>query len=672
MSTKRKKLTDREVLARVDELLESGVGFVDGTLKNERRLVTEYYDAEAPARTRRGQSSYISSDVFDSVEAAHAQLLEPFTTSQNLVQFSPQNADDVENARIATDYCAYVIHRQNPGYEIFSDVVKDGLMNRIGVAKVWWERNEVKEEVELPEAVPYAGLVAQAEAAGIEIDEENLEEDDLGNVTGTVTVKRDEGQVRIEVVPPEEFIASPRARCLRTADFLAHRKKIARADLERQGYDPKKLDEIAEDDWEDTDEEDQRFASIDGGGMDVETPSEIRRKIWLYEVYARIDIDGKGERLWKVCKAGGVILHKEVVARYPFVAFVPLRRPHSLWGSNFAHRVLPVQTAKTALTRAILDHTAITTTPRWIVANGALKSPHELMDNRLGGIVNAKDVQSVMPLPQNPLNPFVFQTLQLLDYDNEDTTGVSRLSQGLNKDALSKQNSNALVETLQNAGAIRQKIVARNFANGFLIPLYLLVYQLVLENESRPKIVELAGGWQEVDPSKWESRVDMVADLHLGYGEQDKEVRKWLEINTILASDPTMTNFYGPMQRAQVYKKVMELRGVKDVQNYLVLPNPQQPPPPSAADQAAAKKVELEERKQRLAEEQFKLDAEERRLRLELDRMKLEQAKYEFEREQKLNEVKEQNDQMIAERELRVVERQAESDKLAAIASPNS
>ena len=41
-----------------------------------------------------------------------------------------------------------------------------------------------------------------------------------------------------------------------------------------------------------------------------------------------------------------------------------------------------------------------------------------------------------------------FPDLEALDQDAEDLTGVSRLSQGLNKDAISKQNSAAMVEQL--------------------------------------------------------------------------------------------------------------------------------------------------------------------------------------------------------------------------------
>jgi hypothetical protein len=38
-------------------------------------------------------------------------------------------------------------------------------------------------------------------------------------------------------------------------------------------------------------------------------------------------------------------------------------------------------------------------------------NPRELLDNRLGGVVNVRRPDSVQPMEQNPLNPYVFNVL---------------------------------------------------------------------------------------------------------------------------------------------------------------------------------------------------------------------------------------------------------------------
>ena len=62
--------------------------------------------------------------------------------------------------------------------------------------------------------------------------------------------------------------------------------------------------------------------------------------------------------------------------------------------------------------------------------------------------------------------------LNLSDEEKEYTTGVSRLSQGLSKDAVSKQNSAAMVEQLATLSMQILNIFAINLANQFVRPLF--------------------------------------------------------------------------------------------------------------------------------------------------------------------------------------------------------
>jgi len=141
---------------------------------------------------------------------------------------------------------------------------------------------------------------------------------------------------------------------------------------------------------------------------------------------------------------------------------------------------------------------------------------------------------AIAPLDQAPLNPFIFQTRQILGDDKEQITGVSALSQGLNKDAISKQNSADMVQQMVSVSQTRQKIIARNFAEGFLTNLFLAVYQLVIENVEGQKVAEIAGNWVQVDPENWRERKEVTVEFALGYGEQDKEAQKWVGVDQYL------------------------------------------------------------------------------------------------------------------------------------------
>ena len=147
-----------------------------------------------------------------------------------------------------------------------------------------------------------------------------------------------------------------------------------------------------------------------------------------------------------------------------------------------------------------------------MVVKGGLTNPRELIDNRVGGLVNVTRPDAISTMQQAPLKSFVFQTIQMLDEDKEDNTGVSHLSQGLNKDAISKQNSAAMVEQLATMSMQRQKIIARNFASQFVKTLAHEVYRLVVENETQEKIIEISGAYVRVNPTS-EREGDVMVEL---------------------------------------------------------------------------------------------------------------------------------------------------------------
>jgi len=248
--------------------------------------------------------------------------------------------------------------------------------------------------------------------------------------------------------------------------------------------------------------------------------------------------------------------------------------------------LIPTQNARTYLTRSIINHTLITNNPRLQVVRGTVENPRELMENRIGGIVNVKRADGIAPIPQSGLNPFVFQTIELLDSDKEEITGISRLSQGLNKDAISKQNSQGMVNDLISVSQIRQKIIARNFAENFLRDLYMMIYQLVIENENRQKVIQVGGSWTPIDFTQWPEDTEMEVSFALGYGDQDRELMKWKSLDSYLSNDPMLKIAYPPAKRYNVVKKAMNAMGIKDVSDYILSPDQVQPPPPDPMQEA--------------------------------------------------------------------------------------
>lgn len=576
----KRKLSDSEIISLLSDGLKQGVRFTDSKLSRERQKVLKYYQGELPAPVHGGNSRYVSTDVYDAVESMKSTLLETFSAHADILQFAPDHDDPAEiaEAQQASAVCKHVIFEQNSGIELFGGVIHDGLMSRNSMTVAYWDNRTEETEEEFEDLTEDALSILLSDDNVETVDDLEIDEE-TGLVSGTIKRKTDKSQVRIDLIPPEEFIVDPNIRSIAEANQFRRRVEKSKSDLIKEGYDKKLVALISKDDdnLRMDAERINRFTAVSDTFSSDNDRQESERKYVINEDYAWLDIDGSGiTKFYKICWSGEVILDQECIERHGYIGFCPLPIPHSFYGSNYGTKAIPIQNAKTVLTRSILDHAVITNNPRYGVVKGALTNPRELLDNRIGGLVNVTRQDGIFPLPQAPLNPFVFQTVQMMDTNKEDATGVSRLSQGLNKDAVSNQNADAMVERLIGASMQRQKTIAREFAQQFLKPLYLEVYRLVMENADKEFIVEVAGKYVPVNPRNWTKLRRVSIDLRLGYGERDKLAGEYLQFGQMLASDPVVSAAYGYPQRRALYTAVMSMKGHKDVESIL----PEQPPEP--------------------------------------------------------------------------------------------
>jgi hypothetical protein len=598
VSSKPNSIDDAALGALIDRKVREAGNLNGSRLEKEREEVLRYYNRELPKPISPGSSSYVSSDVYDAVNSIKAQLVETFATGREIIRFTPQNAKDVEAARIASEYANYILFRKNNGYSIIQDVIDDALKARVGIVKVFWdEKKESREEAFGPiDPISLEAIVGSPDIETLEAEVDT----ETGLAHGKLTRVIDKSEVRIETVAPEHFGVEPWATNLDAFHFCKTMK--TKGQLAEMGFDVSKLKDVAPDADnvdQDTLETQARFSQIDTGYTPNQTEDrDIDRKYWVFECYVPMSDEEDRPKLYRVIRVGSVNLAFDEVDRSPFKIYVPLPIPHSFYGDSFARLVIPYQRARTALTRGILDHTAITTNPRYLVAKGGLANPREMLENRLGGIINVNDANSVAPLPQASLNPFVFQTLSTLQDSREATTGVSSLSQGLDKDALSKQNSGAMVNQLIDLSMTRQKVMARNLAYNFLVPLFIEIYRLVIENDAniQQNEIEIAGNWVQVDPRTWIDRKDAEPDMHLAQNDAQNEAQKFATLLTMAGQDPELNTMLGMKGKYNAASQVLKLNGIKNVNDFLTPPEQIPPPPPPQPDPMAVAQLQLQSR----------------------------------------------------------------------------
>jgi hypothetical protein len=602
-----------------------------------------------------------------------SQLLEVFAGGDQIAVFDPDQDMNAEVCRVATEYASYVIFRENEGYNIFNSVMHDGLTARAGVVKVYWQdKYEYAEET----FEDLSGADAHALASQEDVDEFDATESELGSdmFSGTLMRKRDVSKVCIDPIAPEEFLIEPLATSIFSANYTGHRTPKTRAELIEMGYKKSIVEAIPADDAKELQFSPEVLARTSPThgveGSDEPIQNELEYVVY-YENYVKMQIDaGKGVRLYKVCYAGNTLLDKQEVDKPPFIAYVPLPIPHVFYGNNYAARVIHTQNARTVLFRGVLDHTAITTNPRWAVVNGGLMNPRELLDNRLGGVVNVRRPDSVTPFQQNNLNPYVFNVLGMLTENNEKSTGISALSQGLNKDAISTQNSQGLVDNMMKASGGRQKIMARNFAANFLVPLMIEVIRLAILNEKKEKVIEVAGGELKVNPQSWTERRTCSVSMHLGYGEKDMAVQKLGRAYEMMAKDGGLGNQFGGSQRYEMLHDMAKLSGMNRFSAYLARPDQV---PPQQPDPLKMKELELKERGVAVTERKLTIDEADASRLYALDQTRTEQDAAEM--QLKALDMDRDNDRQdldtasrvhVANEEL-VIQREAMKDKEASV-----
>jgi hypothetical protein len=652
---KTEELTEEELLALLEQNLESADTYTESLIGEQREKAHRYYYGEPLGNEIKGRSQHVSRDVFDAVESTKALMLDTFTADRRVVEFMPQTNQDVEKARQATAWVNYLFYRQNEGYQILHDTVHDGLVAKLGVVKRWWDSRVTYTEERFaglsePE---FVGLASQPDVEITEIEQETLQEAVVDPVNGmlvapAVTIyggklKRriDKSQVRVVNCEPERLYISPRAKSLADADFVSYRHEKEIGELLEDGYDPEKVEKLDEemDPYRDsTTGRDSYDEFSENTRMSDDHPN--RSFVTVYESYIRIYDPAVDARCTaKVIHSKRVLLDMEKVESHPFRGWCPFPIPHKAVGLSLADVLLDIQKSQSSLKRSVIDNAFMTNTTRWLANLSLVRNPRDLIDNKVGAVidVNAMDPTSVVqPLNTPQISPNVFTTMELLEQEKEQRSGSSRMSKGLDSDVVSKQNSSDLITRYMNASNRRTMVMARNFAECFLKPLMYDLYRLSIENDAQPKMVQLEGQFVEIDPRELKDRTEMEVAVALTPDARAAEARTLTMLDqmwTANPQDPTLGGMYQVPQRYALLSRAMDLMGLKGADKFLL--SPQTPEYQQGQRQAAQKaeqdkqmaqqfemkKLEFEDRKVATGEQKVQIDAA--KLQIDEDRLLL-------------------------------------------------
>lgn len=689
------EINEGELLASLENSINAADSYAESEIGQQRDKGHRYYYGQPLGNERTGRSQHVSMDVFDAVESVKAMLMETFSADRDICRFDPQTAEDFVPAKMATALTNYIFYRENKGSKILHDVIHDALVAKTGIVKRYY-KNYYEYDEETFEGLDEAGfsMLASDEAVTItEYAEEaqavQAQDPQTGQVieatqvmySGELVRKIDKSKICIEVIPPEDFLITPRATDEEDADFCSHRTSRTRGELLSEGYDPELVQRLDED--KDLHEDGSLGRdSVDNYRHDDSYESDNDREyVTIYESYMKKYRDDLQKCVvLKVLHSRRVLLDLEIVSEKPFRYFTPFPLPHRFHGMSLADVLFDIQKTQSSLKRGVVDHTFMTNTSRFIANLSLVKNPRDLLDNKVGAIidVNSPNPENVVrPMPMPNLSGTVFQAIENLETEKEARSGMSRMARGMDSTVVSKQNSSDLITQFMNASNRRIMVMARNLAENFLKPLMHDIYRLAIENEKAEKMIQLDGQFVPVNPQFLGDRTEMSVAVALTPEEQAQEAQLLLSLDgqfTMNPNDPTLGGMYTAPQRHAMLSRAFELLNIKNGASFLFDPNsPEYQQQQQAMQQ---QQMQAEEEAKLLAQQQaeFNADITSRQVsvlegQLELDvlkeqqKMVLETQKQEHLEEEKdsrlLMDVEKQNHDMeMDEKELAVEKEQ--------------
>ena len=640
MAKKDKEISNIELRSLLSNQIQNALGYLGGQLSDSRTKSLEYYLGDKLGTEIDGRSQVVSTDVADTIESLLPNLLRVFTASDKVVHCEPMTAEDVPMAAQATAYLNHVFYKENDGFQLLYNFFKDALIEKNGFLKIYWDDSEkvdyetyenlsivekealqdTKDEIETVEEEVFEDesakekfqeVLKQYEMQGVDISQVQVPDFNLYNCK----IKRIKktGRVKIESIPPEEFLIDRNAKTIEDADFVSHKVLMTRSDLVAMGYPQDEVDELPKSDLDIySEEENVRSDDIDSftTGSATDTSTE---KVLVYESYVKYDYDEDGiAELRKIVSAGTDgyhILSNMPCDSVPFVTITPIPMPHRFYGRSIAELVEDVQLMKSTVMRQLLDNMYLTNNNRVAVMDGMVNMD-DLLTTRPGGIVRTKQPpnQVMQPLQAQPISQQAFPLLNYLDSVREGRTGVSKEAQGLSPDTLNAKTATG-VNALMQQTQMRSELIARVFAETGVKSLFKKIFELMVKYQDKEKIIMMSNQYVPVRPTEWKDRFNISIVVGLGTGSKEQQT---IMLNSILERQLQAFQIQGGKEMPMVnlknmyntLTKMVENAGLKNVETYFVDPDvgkqmmpPPQPPPLTPIEKIEFTRIDAENKR---------------------------------------------------------------------------
>ena len=640
MAKKIIEIADPKLRIILSNQIRNALGYLGGQLSQSRKKSIEYYLGDKLGTEIDGRSQVVSTDVSDTVESILPNLLRIFTASDKVVRCDPVTAEDVPLADQATAYINHVFYKDNNGFQLLYNFFKDALIEKNGFLKIYYDEsekvehetyknltqaekdalNDTQDEIEEVEEEVFEDEKAKEafdkqiealEAQGL--DTSQIQKPNFNLYNCKIKRIKKQGKIKIESVPPEEFLIDRTAKSIDDAEFVSHKVLMTRSEIIEMGFDEEEVMQLPTSSVDIyNNEEIVRQRNIDESPVD--TPADkSTEKVLVYESYIRYDADGDGiAELRKIISAGDdgyTVLENMPCDNIPFVTITPIPMPHRFYGRSISELVEDIQLMKSTVMRQLLDNMYLTNNNRVAIMDGMVNMD-DLLTTRPGGVVRTKQPPSqvMQPLQAQPISQQAFPLLSYLDSVREVRTGITKQVQGLDPDTLSAKTATG-VNALMTQTQMRSELIARIFAETGVKDLFRKIFELMVKYQDKERIVMLNNQYVPVKPTEWRDKFNINIVVGLGTGSKEQQI---ILLNNILERQIQAFSLQGGKEMPMVtlknmyntLSKIIENAGLKNVESYFVDPDlgkqmmqPPAPPPLTPIEKIEFTRIDSENKR---------------------------------------------------------------------------
>jgi len=604
--------------------LTAGREYVFGAdnIAAERDRNYDYYrgimsDLPAPP----GRSRVVDMTVSNYIGMQIPQLMRVFTAGPNVVEYISPTEDLAPVVKLVTKFInGTVFRKDNRGEAIFRDWAQDSLVQKLGVAYWQWEpRWETKDEIlENVPAQNLTPLAMEIQSQGAEIVEHS--ETAPGIHAVKIRTKVNKSFCRIDVMPPEEFVISRDARNFHEPVLRGHRTGVLVGDLVAAGIpfdDVKDLPAFTEG-YQDRNT--GKYNNQAGPNTLSSATDPMLKRVCVFRGILRCDYDGTGIKDWFVVTAGydhapKLLTIDAYAEQFGVAGFCSEPLAHTVYGTCPADRLANLQKIRTVITRLMNDNLFLAITPQREVVKDWIISPDQLANLSPGASILVKQPGAIREVAIPFVGDKALAGLEYYDLQAELTTGVSRTSAGLDPETLQNQSATASMNQY-NAMMGRTEDVARIWAHGGMRDLFRGVWKCIRNFQDFPRMVQIEGESQTIDPATWAALGDLDLTVNTGLGTGSRE-KDFAYLTSLEADQEKTYQLLGPDNPIVTTKMIVrtkqlkaESMGIQNPEQFYKDPGewkPPEPPPPQPTPDAVLnnetfkeiefKKIESDERK---------------------------------------------------------------------------